>query len=111
MSADNGIYIGSFPTANGEKEYRVIHAQAIDNCFYRGAANDNVKMEDAYRMSYFGNATPHTTIEEARKEAWRQHDEIMQSSFPALEYGVSTLDFDRPLVVMTEAEVRAILGF
>ena len=31
MSADNGIYIGEFPTATDGKEWRVIHAQAIEN--------------------------------------------------------------------------------
>ena len=38
MSSDNGIYIGSFPTINGGVEYRVIHAQAIENCTDKNSA-------------------------------------------------------------------------
>jgi hypothetical protein len=108
MSADNGIYIGSFPTQDGSTEYRVIHAQAIENVDY-----GSTQEQDAYRFLYFGGAEVFKTLDEtaALAEAHRQEAEILADPFCAvLEYGVNTLTFDRPLVMMTEDEAEKILG-
>jgi hypothetical protein len=94
MSADNGIYIGTFPTASGGKEFRVIHAQAIENVDY-----GDEELQDATRILYFGDACPYETEEAALVEATRQYDELMADDFfPVCEYGIVSLEpFDRPL--------------
>ena len=79
MSSDNGIYIGSFPTINGGVEYRVIHAQAIENC------DDNPlwsqEVSDATRVLYYGESAVYTDKNSALKRANEIHDEIMADDF------------------------------
>ena len=111
MAADNGIYIGVFPTTEG-KEFRVIHAQAIENCddiAFDGTSRTQEEV-DAYRVMYFGSAKPFKTIEEARTEAWRLHDEIMSSDFPVLEYGISEIEFTRPLQSIPPEKAREFIN-
>lgn len=108
MSADNGIYIGCFPL-EGKTEYRVIHAQAIDNVDY-GSPQE----QDAMRASYFGGEEVFKTFDKtaAILEAHRMEEEIISDDFCSyLEYGVNTLAFDRPLVPMTEEEIKKIIGY
>lgn len=107
MSADNGIYIAKFPRMNGTPgfEYRVIHAQAIENCDY-----GTPEQQDAYRWSYFGKETAYFDKDEAALEANKMADEEEAEGY-FLEYGVCHLDFDRPLVRMTEEEIKRILDF
>ena len=111
MSSDNGIYIAEFPTANGKKEYRVAEAMAIDNCDlqWMPLSPERTEMEDAYRMSYFGDCVPFATLAEATKEA--QHIYESMGYRPLLEYGICCLHFSRPLVDMTPEESKDILGF
>ncbi len=101
MSADNGIYLGEFPTHEGGVEYRVIHAQAIDNVDY-GTQEE----QDYTRVSYFGCVPAFSDIEAARKEAFRLEEKIMRET-GVLEYGVCSSKFDRPLLKVSpeEAEV------
>lgn len=109
MSADNGIYIGVFPTEGGEVEYRVIHAQAIDNVDF-----GSTQEQDAYRASYFGGPNVFATKDKtaALLEASRKADEITSDDFCGiLEYGIQTLPFDRPLVSMTQEEIKTVLGY
>ena len=55
MSADNGIYVGKFPTVDPNNfEYRVIHAQAIENLSYETPDNCDYSPEEVVR--YFGQA-------------------------------------------------------
>ena len=58
MSADNGIYIGVF-----DDGYRVIEAQAIDNC--EGSPDDETML--AYIHNYF----KHAKLLSDRGEAWQ----------------------------------------
>ena len=86
MSADNGIYIGCFK----DKEFRVIHAQAIDNVYYPNGENALSIVE------YFGDAPIFNSIEEAQKEASRQETECLNDKFcPILEYGINILKFSK----------------
>lgn len=100
MSADNGIYIGVFPTGAGEREYRVIHAQAIEDCDY-----GNEEMQDHYRLVYFGSAKATPSRDEAWSLAREMADEIL-SDYGVLEYGVSETHFERPLISKTVAEAN-----
>ena len=86
MSADNGIYIGWF----GEKEFRVIHAQAIDNVFYPSGENAESIVD------YFGGGAVFDNLDAAQKKAFALEEEIMSDDFcPILEYGISTLKFSK----------------
>jgi len=80
MSADNGIYI---LCTNGE--YRVAHCQAIEN----------IDEDDKYLKEYFGACKVFTTREDALVEAGRQYDEVMNGSFPYIEYGIQFIDLGR----------------
>lgn len=81
MSADNGVYIGIFPTANGDKEYRVTHAQAIDNVEC-----------DEYVRGYFENAECFQSIADAVTRAQAIEAEILNDPIcPICEYGVCVL--------------------
>src|SRR5208282_3215893 len=86
MSADNGIYIGHF--ADGE--IRVIHAQAIDNCWYPDGENARSIID------YFGDAKVFNNPTAASQYAFERGAEILDSDFPILEYGISTLKFSKP---------------
>jgi len=87
MSADNGIYIGHF--ADGE--IRVIHAQAIENCWYPDG-------ESAQAIAgYFGDAKVFRDPTDAGKYAFEKEEEILSDDLcPILEYGISTLRFSKP---------------
>jgi hypothetical protein len=94
MSADNGIYVAAFPTATGEKEYRVAHCQGIEDCdlsFVEGEAAR--KAEDKNRYLHFGQAPSYNCRKAAIFEAHQ-----LAKEFPILEYGVVEMEFDRPLV-------------
>lgn len=100
MSADNCIAVGEFPTKGGGKEYRVIHAQAVENLDY-----GTQEMQDYTRVAYFGDATSFKGELEAMVEAERLAEEVINSA-GVLEYGIQMFFFDRPLlnVSMEEAD-------
>ena len=78
MSADNGIYILKTPKDGAEEEfeYRVIHAQGIDN----------IEDEDpAMVISYFGKCEA-LTKEEAQNKAFEMEEDCY-----ILEYGISSI--------------------
>lgn len=115
MSADNGIYIARFKCGHPIEtckddgfEYRVTHAQAIENCEL-DPEKYSKELIDAYRVSYFGRSEVYFTREDAQKEAWRLHDEIMDDDFAVLEYGISEITFDVPFPTMTEEEAHKIM--
>lgn len=97
MSADNGVYIGRFPTDEGF-EYRVAYAQAIENTDYRDYMRWMRCDEEAARreaaesiLLTFGARKVFVTEEDAWKEAALIHGKMEWT-----EYGVSLLEFDRP---------------
>jgi hypothetical protein len=105
MSADNGIYIAEFPKADGTVEYRVVEAGAIDNVLlsYRPMGEERTRLEDAYRVLYFGDARSFSD----KKEAGLYALELSEERYT--EYGVAHIKMDRPLVEMTSDEAMAVL--
>ena len=101
MSADNGIYIAEFPKEDGTIEYRVAHAQAIENVDY-----GTTQEQDAYRAAIFGEARCFSNKDDAILFAHKEEE-----SYDILEYGVSRIRFDRPLVNMTKDQIKDVLGF
>lgn len=108
MSADNGIYIGVFPKTENphnvklhpiDLQYRVIHATAIDNInFFDEQKELEIKFQKENPraiVEYFGNADV-LTQDKAQEKAFEMEHEIMDSSFPVLEYGISTIHFKQP---------------
>lgn len=84
MSADNGIYILEYLTPDrSNTEYRVTHAQAIDNVWY---GVDNGQMNAGELFRYFGDCTP---IKD-RRDALVEADKIQQE-VGYTEYGISFL--------------------
>jgi hypothetical protein len=94
MSADNGIYILQTPVMNGDGfEYRVVHAQAIDNIFW-GENGYNKDGDPKAVVEYFGKCEVFQGEESARTEAFRLYDEITEGEdgYGIVEYGVSTIE-------------------
>ena len=93
MSADNGIYVGKFPTVDPNNfEYRVIHAQAIENLSYETPDNCDYSPEEVVR--YFGQAYPFSDEKRAQDSALRMEKEILSDDIcPILEYGISSITF------------------
>ena len=90
MSADNGIYIGDF-----EDGYRVIYAQAIDNC----------EGEDEVTNAYI-----HVYFKDAKVFSFRDDKMASEPDLFILEYGISEITFPFKFPVMTDEEVRRIMG-
>lgn len=116
MSADNGIYI--LKTKDG---YRVAHRQAIDNLYYhpQKCCNKQIIIEDKNTSleickncnkkidwikkdkinsqmlrDYFGDCKVFKTKKEALGEAIRLYNEIINSDYPILEYGIQIINYD-----------------
>ncbi len=88
MSADNGVYILETPGHPDptKKQYRVIHAQAIENV----TSYDPLWNQDECARDYFGKCQVFHDESEAFQEAQRIYDEIMKDDFcPIVEYGIS----------------------
>jgi hypothetical protein len=81
MSADNGIYI----LKSDGPEWRVAHAQAIENINYNRATGktDPNHFNIGEVVRYFGESQVFLSEEEALLEARR-----MESGYPILEYGI-----------------------
>ena len=101
MSADNGIYVGRFLKNEGGFEYRVIHAQAIENCEYE-------ELAQAYQVLYYGNSEVYDNEHYAWIEAEKLYDEIMESDCRICEYGIHMLTYDKPFPTMTREEAEKI---
>lgn len=99
MSADNGIYIGVFSDG-----YRVIEAQAIENC----EGDDDATL--AYIHSYFKSATVISDREEAWQKARDIYDEMRLDDFAILEYGISEIQFNIPYPEMSEEKCSRLMG-
>lgn len=101
MSADNGVYIGRF-VKDGVYSYRVIHAQAIENC----DQNDDFpeELRNSYIARYYGQAKEIFSKDKAFEAAKKIYDEIMESNFPIVEYGIQEIHYDIPFPRMTREE-------
>ena len=105
MSADNGVYIAEFTNEDGSKEYRIAHAQAIDNCFPLDSHPCGPKAADLDAkcsiVLYFSGSEAYTDQREARLDAFE-----LAEKYDFLEYGISEIHFDFPFPDMTQAEAR-----
>ena len=99
MSADNGVYIlvsrGRKTRKGYQKEYRVIHAQAIENITWQPDYPDYMVQDSELNRSevlaYFGNARVFTDRRIAEGYAQRIFDEVMEG-FGIVEYGIVWFD-------------------
>ena len=85
MSADNGIYI-----LQAKDGFRVIEAQAIENLSYWEFDRCS-DLNPQQIKQYFGNAKVIQNAEDAMKIAKEMYNEIINSDFPTLEYGICTI--------------------
>lgn len=105
MSADNGIYIGRFMRVESRNplkakfEYRVIHAQAIENC--DDSHDFPSEITDAYRALYYGGAPIFTDADEAHKQARE-----LVTPEPILEYGISEIHYDIVFPSLSKADAE-----
>lgn len=97
MSADNGVYILESPIKNGQgTEFRVIHAQAIENINYDVPEGE---FNDEQLINYFGDCKI-LTAKAASTTALELEKGIMSDDFcPILEYGISTITMNRPFPI------------
>jgi hypothetical protein len=84
MSADNGIYIGDF----AGKEFRVIHAGAIENIEFEPPDGEQFNPESV--INYFHCLQIFRTQQEALKYA-----HILSEDYDILEYGISFIHFPK----------------
>jgi hypothetical protein len=110
MSADNGVYILETLAPNSGKEYRVIHAQAIENIFYfnpergyiQGDEGDDVEL-----VLYFGNSEIFHSEDDAWHESLKMADEIENDDWGGyLEYGISAIRLNKVFPTMTQEEAK-----
>jgi hypothetical protein len=96
MSADNGIYILKTKNPSGDGfEYRVIHAQAIENIYWNDKLGKQMYgvLDPENTRNYYSTCKVYTDESEVRKEANRLEEDILSDDFcPILEYGVCVLD-------------------
>lgn len=99
MSADNCIAIGRFPNSKSPNgfEYRIIHAQAIENC--NDSSEFPNELTDHYRAAYYGDAKQIFDPREAFRQAHALYNEIEWT-----EYGLLVYHYDRPLLNKTVEE-------
>lgn len=110
MSADNGIYILQTNNVNGNGfEYRVAECQAIENINYYNPVrgyNDKIA-DDTMLVIYFGDCIVYNK-KDAYDIADRMENDILQSEYPILEYGVSIIKIDKIFPSMTIEEAKEI---
>jgi len=101
MSADNGVYILVSPKGSG-KEYRVTHAQAIEN-----VTLDPKEFGDMHLYSqvlYFAQSAVFTDRQAALQEAARIHDRVGWT-----EYGICEIKVDNEFPKYTVPEAEKLL--
>lgn len=98
MSADNGVYVlvsrGRKTQHGHKKEYRVIHAQAIENIEWSPdypVGSGEMLLNREYVLSYFGEARVFTDRRVAEGYAQRIYDEWVKD-FGYVEYGIVWFD-------------------
>lgn len=104
MSADNGIYILKTPSQDGF-EFRVTHAQAIENIYWDKTAPDNYDPNGNPEevINYFGKCKVFTNSIDALKFAQDKADKILSDDFcPILEYGISQIVLLNPFSYYVE---------
>src|SRR3990172_8861301 len=98
MSADNCVAILKTPYEQNGFEYRVTHAQAIENIHYKHEDGNPEQI-----VNYFGQCVPFVNENEAIKFAQKMADEILSDYFcPILEYGICQIDLPHPFSYYVE---------
>jgi hypothetical protein len=101
MSADNGVYIlvsrGRKTRHGYKKEYRVTHAQAIENIQWQPGdgiipGDEEIELSPMYVRALFGNARVFTDRRIAEGYAQRIYDEHTEDG-GVVEYGIRFLDY------------------
>ena len=88
MSADNGIYI-----LKAKDGYRVVHAQAIENLWWWDELHDDSdELNPKYIFDYFNGSKVFKTKQEALSNAKKLYNEIINSGFPVIEYGIEWIE-------------------
>lgn len=91
MSADNGIYVLRTPSPIGRGyEFRVAHAQAIENVEFPDRA-----IADEYMVAVFGRSWVLHRKGRAKAVAHLLHDDLVAGGLYT-EYGVQIIEVDRP---------------
>lgn len=86
MSADNGIYI-----LKTKDQYRVIHAQAIENLWWSYIDMDNEdEIVPTRIIEYYNDSLVFTDETKVQKVA-----NIMLKNFPYVEYGIQTIKVNK----------------
>ena len=85
MSADNGIYI-----LECKDQYRVIHAQAIENLYYSFIDEHNRELVPTRIVEMYGDSRYTRDINMARNIAFS-----MEKRHSILEYGISSIKVDK----------------
>ncbi len=114
MSADNGIYIlKTAARVGGGYEYRVTHAQAIENIYYDVASGEQWEhFIPEIAFQYFGDCQVYKN-----EDAAGSYAHLLAQSYPILEYGVCGLDhpkeffqtFATEQLEFFEAEAEAVM--
>jgi hypothetical protein len=116
MSADNGIYIlrspirpltdelgvDPEPWSPIREEFRVTHAQAIDNLEFEP---DCQGFNTGILIDYFGKCEVFTSRDQAYELARKKADEIAMECLP-LEYGISEIRLPFPFPELQDGCVK-----
>ncbi len=101
MSADNGIYI-----LKTKDQYRVIHAQAIENLYWSFITENEVHIIVPTRIiEYFGKSKYTSNYDLVKTIAFS-----MAKKIPVLEYGIKEIEVDQTWnQIVKEAKELALL--
>lgn len=102
MSADNTVAVGRFLSEDGQYTYRVIHAQAIENCDLDDSYPP--KLIEAFRVQYYGKSEVFTDVRKAYREAIKLYE-----GYVFVEYGIQEINYDEPFPTMTTDEANEII--
>jgi len=86
------VYILKTPIDNqpNKFEFRVTHAQAIENIYFGDIEDKGYDPE--YVVSYFQNAPVFENFADASQHAFNLGENILKSDFPVLEYGIQSIE-------------------
>ncbi len=88
MSANDGVYVLATKGSRGKKEYRIAHAQAIENL---SDGSGGLDVECVREL--FGNSRVFTDMKIAQGYAQRVYDEAERSSGDVVVYGIVALNY------------------
>ena len=109
MSANNGIYILEtiHPANQDWREYRVVHAGAIENIYFEKKGREYDEPTNFGLWEVFGRSRVTNNELQALKIASRMADKVI-SDCGILEYGISTIRVNR---IFPENGFRIKKGF